>query len=131
MSSGTYGHKCLYEAASEKEDAVIVEVIGGVDEHPEARVVDIDDLGRLRLALGEVTDEEAADALERAGLGRFQDSSTAFLDTAALRAATEPRATAPDWASRWDAMIAGARSNGTLSEDGASLQVRVESAAGA
>jgi hypothetical protein len=110
---------------------VIVEVIGGVDERPEARVVDIDDLGNLRLALGEVTDEEAADALERAGLGRLQDSSTAFLDAAALRAAAEPRATAADWSTRWDAMVAGARSTGRLSEDGASLQVRVESAAGA
>jgi hypothetical protein len=110
---------------------VIVEVIGGVDERPEARVVDIDDLGRLRLALGEVTDEEAADALERAGLGRLEDSSTAFLDAAALRAAAEPRATVPDWATRWDAMIARARSAGHLTEDGAGLQVRVESAAGA
>jgi hypothetical protein len=114
-----------------EEDVVIVEVIGGVDERPEARVVDIDDLANLRLALGEVTDEEAADALERAGLGRFRDSSTAFLDVAALRAAAEPRATAPDWTTRWDAMVAGARSRGHLSEDGASLQVPVESAAGA
>jgi hypothetical protein len=120
-----------YGAASQKEDDVIVEVIGGADERPEARVVDIDDLGRLHLALGQVTDEEAADALERAGLGRFQDSSTAFLDAAALRAAAEPRATAPDWSTRWDAMIAGARSSGSLSEDGASLRVPVESAAGA
>ena len=110
---------------------MIVEVIGGVDERPEARVVDIDDLGRLRLALGEVTDEEAAEALERAGLGRFQDSSTAFLDVAALRAAAEPRATGADWSAHWDEMIAGARSRGHLSEDGASLQVPVESAAGA
>jgi hypothetical protein len=131
MYDGTYGHKCRYEAASDEEVAVIVEVIGGADERPEARVVDIDDLGNLRLALGEVTDEEAAEALERAGLGRITDSSTALLDAAALRAAAEPRATAPDWATRWDAMIAGARSRGHLSEDGASLQVQVESAAGA
>jgi hypothetical protein len=89
-----------------EEVAVIVEVIGGADEHPQARVVDIDDLGRLHLALGEVT------------------------DVAALRAAAEPRATAPDWSTRWDAMIAGARSQGWLSDDGATLQVRVESAAG-
>jgi hypothetical protein len=131
MYDGTYGHKCRYGTASDEEVDVIVEVIGGADERPEARVVDIDDLGNLRLALGEVTDEEAADALERAGLGRLQDSSTAFLDAAALRAAAEPRATAPDWTTRWDARIAGARSKGSLSDDGASLQVRVESAAGA
>jgi hypothetical protein len=109
---------------------VIVEVIGGADEHPQARVVDIDDLGRLHLALGQVTDEEAAEVLERSGLGRFQDAETAFLDAAALRAAAEPRSTAPDWAARWDAMVASARSKGFVSEDGATLQVHVESAAG-
>jgi hypothetical protein len=110
---------------------VIVEVVGGALEHPEARVVDVDNLTALHLALGEVTDEEAAEVLERAGLGRFQDSETAFLDTAALRAAAEPRAKAADWSAQWDAMIAHARSKGRLSEDGASLQVPVESAAGA
>jgi hypothetical protein len=110
---------------------VIVEVVGGAEERPEARVVDVDDLGRLHLALGEVTDDEAADVLERAGLGRFHDSETALLDAAALRAAAEPRATAPDWAARWDAMVAKARSQGWLSEDGASLKVHIESAAGA
>ena len=110
---------------------MIVEVIGGTDEHPQARVVDVDNLGRVHLALGEVTDEEAGEVLERTGLGRFKDADTAFLDAAALRAAAEPRATAPDWATRWDAMVASARSQGFLSDDGASLQVRVESAAGA
>jgi hypothetical protein len=110
---------------------VIVEVVGGAQEHPEARVVDVDNLTALHLALGEVTDEEAAEVLERAGLGRFQDSDTAFLDTAALRAAAEPRAKAADWSAQWDVIIAHARSKGWLSEDGASLQVHVESAAGA
>ena len=110
---------------------MFVEVIGGADERPQARVVDIDDLARLHLAIGEVTDEEAAEVLERSGLGRFQDSTTAFLDAAALRAAAEPRATAPDWAERWDDMVASARSKGYVSEDGASLQVHVVSAAGA
>jgi len=110
---------------------VIVEVIGGTEERPQARVGDIDDLGRLHLALGEVTDEEAAEVLERSGLGRLQDADTAYLDVAALRAAAEPRATAPDWPDRWDRMISHARSNGWLSEDGGSLQVHIESAAGA
>ena len=110
---------------------MIVEVIGGADEHPQARVVDVDDLGRLHLALGEVTDEEAAEVLERSGLGRFQDADTAVLDAAALRAAAEPRATAGDWSARWDAMIASARSKGWVSDDGATIQVHVESAAGA
>jgi hypothetical protein len=110
---------------------VFVEVIGGADERPEARVVDIDDLSRLHLAIGEVTDEEVAEVLERSGLGRFHDSKTAFLDAAALRAAAEPRATAPGWAARWDEMVASARSKGYVSEDGATLQVHIVSAAGA
>ena len=69
---------------------MIVEVVGGAQEHPEARVVDVDNLTALHLALGEVTDEEAAEVLERTGLGRFHDSTTAFLDAATLRAAAEP-----------------------------------------
>jgi hypothetical protein len=108
---------------------MIVEVIGGTDEHPQARVVDVDDLGRLHLALGQVTDEEAAEVLERSGLGRLQDGETAFLDAAALRAAAEPRASAPDWADQWENMVARARSKGWVSDDGASLQVHIESAA--
>ena len=110
---------------------MIVEVVGGAEERPEARVVDIDNLTALHLALGEVTDEEAGEVLERAGLGRIRDADVAFLDAAALRAAAEPRATAPDWATRWDAMIATARSKGWVSADGASIQVHIESAAGA
>jgi hypothetical protein len=110
---------------------VIVEVVGGAQEHPEARVVDIDNLTALHLALGEVTDEEAGEVLQRAGLGRMQDADVAFLDAAALRAAAEPRATAPDWSTRWDAMVAAARAKGWVSEDGASIQVHVEGAGGA
>ena len=59
------------------------------------------------------------------------DGDIAFLDAAALRATAEPRATAADWATRWDAMIAHARGKGWLTEDGTNLQVHVESAAGA
>lgn len=110
---------------------MIVEVVGGAEERPEARVVDIDNLTALHLALGEVDDEEAGEVLERAGLGRLQDADSALLDLAALRAAAEPRATASDWATRWDAMIASARARGRVSEDGAGIQVSVESAAGA
>lgn len=110
---------------------MIVEVVGGTDERPEARVVDVDNLSALHLALGEVTDEEAAEVLERSGLGRLRDADTALLDAAALRAAAEPRATGADWPARWDAMVASARSKGWVSQDGASIQVHIESAAGA
>jgi hypothetical protein len=104
---------------------VIVEIVGGTEERPEVRVVDVENLTALHLALGEVTDEEAGEILEQAGLGSIQDADTAVLDAAALRASAEQRATSADWAARWDALV------GRLSEDGASMRVRVESAAGA
>jgi hypothetical protein len=110
---------------------VIVEVVGGADELPEVRVVDVDDLATLHLALGAVTDEEADQVLRDAGLGRVQDERTGVLDVAALRAAAEPQAAGEDWAQRWDGMVAKARESGRLSDDGSSVQVPVESAAGA
>ena len=110
---------------------MIVEVVGGADELPEVRVVDVDDLTTLQLALGAVTDEEADRALRDAGLGRVQDADTGVLDLAALRAAAEPQAGSDDWAQRWDDMVGQAREAGRLVDDDAGLQVRVESAAGA
>jgi hypothetical protein len=114
-----------------RRTAVIVEVVGGAEEHPEVRVVDVDDLSRLHLALGEVTDEEADAALRDAGLGRIQDAQTGLLHTAALRAAAGDRAGSPDWAEQFDAMVDAAREHGWVSDDGATLQVHLESAAGA
>ncbi len=110
---------------------MIVEVVGGADERPEVRVVDVDNLTRLHLALGAVTDEEADGVLREAGLGRVEDARTGVLDVAALRAAAEPQAGSEDWAQRWDGMVAEARESGRLSDDGGSVQVHVESAAGA
>ena len=110
---------------------MIVEVVGGTDERPGVRVVDVDDLTRLHLALGAVTDEEADRALRDAGLGRLEDAETGVLDVAALRAAAESQAGADDWAQRWDGMVGKAADSGWLRDDGATLQVHVESAAGA
>ncbi|TFV64714.1 hypothetical protein E4P41_00245 [Geodermatophilus sp. DF01-2] len=110
---------------------MIVEVVGGTEERPEVRVVDVDDLTRLQLAVGAVTDEEADRALRDAGLGRLQDAQTGVLDVAALRAAAEPQAGTDDWAQRWDGMVEEAGGAGRLADDGAGLEVPVESAAGA
>ncbi len=109
---------------------MIVEVVGGADEVPEVRVVDVDDLARLHLALGAVTDEEAETALREAGLGRLE-GETGWLDVAALRAAGERETGDTEWSGRFDGMVEHAREHGWLSDDGASLQVHVESAAGA
>ncbi|GAB3196602.1 hypothetical protein GCM10027261_19690 [Geodermatophilus arenarius] len=110
---------------------MIVEVVGGADERPEVRVVDTDDLSKLQLALGQVTDEEADEVLREAGLGRLRDDGTGLLDTAALRAAAEPDADVADWGERFDRMVEQARDRGWVSDDGATLRVHVEGAAGA
>jgi hypothetical protein len=110
---------------------VIVEVVGGADETPEVRIADVEDLTRVHLALGAVTDEEADRVLRDAGLGRLEDAQTGFLDIGPLRDAARQQTSAPDWAERWEGMIAVARDGGWLSRDGGSLQVHVESAAGA
>jgi len=110
---------------------VIVEVVGGADEVPEVRVVDVDDLTRLHLAVGAVTDEEADTALREAGLGRLVDGDNGVLDLAALRAAAEPTATAADWATRFDAMVTSAAGQGWTAEDGTAVTVHVEPAASA
>ncbi len=122
---------------------MIVEVMTGADERPEVRVVDVDDLTKLHLALGQVTDEEADEALRAAGLGRLEDDESGVLDAAALRAAAESQAGsqvgsqageqagAGDWAQRWEGLLETARSRGWAVDDGAGLRVHVESAAGA
>jgi hypothetical protein len=110
---------------------VIVEVVGGADEVPEVRVADVDDLSRLHLAVGAVTDEEVDSVLRGAGLGRLIDGDTGVLDVAALRAAAQPKATAADWAEKFDAMVAYAAGKGWTADDGAGLQVHIEPAASA
>ena len=110
---------------------MIIEVVGGADEVPEVQVVEVDDLTRLSLAVGAVTDEEVDAALRAAGMGRLVDSDNAVLDVAGLRAVAEPRATAPGWAARFDAMVAAAAGNGWTADDGAGLAVHVQPAASA
>ena len=110
---------------------MIVEVIGGTDEVPEVRIEDVDDLTRLHLAVGALTDEDVDSALRGAGLGRLVDGDTAVLHVAALRTAAEPRAASAGWAGQFDAMVAQAAEQGWAADDGAGLQVHVEPAASA
>ncbi|MGY1745275.1 hypothetical protein [Blastococcus sp. SYSU D00695] len=108
-----------------EEVAVIVEVVGGAEERPEVRVVDVEDLSRLVLALGQVTDAEADEVLRAAGLGRLADGGSALLDAAAVRAAAGPGDGDRD--RRW-AELAASLDDGSA---GGLLRVEVQSAAGA
>jgi hypothetical protein len=106
---------------------VIVEVVGGADERPEVRVVDTDDLGRLVLAFGEVTDAEADEALRAADLGRLEGADRGRLDAAALRTRARPAAAGAEWDRRWEELVATARGG---APEGF-VDVPVQSAAGA
>jgi hypothetical protein len=106
---------------------MIIEVVGGADQRPEVRVVDVDELSRIVLALGEVTDAEADEALRAAGLGRLDGADTASIEVDALRAAAESSATSGDWPARWEGFLATA----PRAADGGPLRVEVQSAAGA
>lgn len=108
---------------------MIVEVVGGGESAPRVRVVDVDEFTRLELAVGALTTEEIDQALRDAGVGRLADADTAFLDIAALRAAAEPEADAPDWSGKFDGMVEHARGKGWVGDDGATLQAHVETAA--
>ena len=110
---------------------MIVEVVGGADEVPEVRLEEVDDLTRLHLAVGALTDEDVDQALRGAGLGRLTGADTGVLDVTALRAAAQSRASAADWAERFDGMVATAADKGWSADDGAGLTVHVESAASA
>ncbi|MGY1840934.1 MULTISPECIES: hypothetical protein [unclassified Modestobacter] len=109
---------------------MIIEVITGADEVPEVKVADVEDLGRLRLALGALSDADADRALRAAGLGRLEDG-TGFLDVAALRVAAGREARSLDWVPRFDQMVAAAADAGWTADDGASLRAHVEPAASA
>ncbi|WP_369140425.1 hypothetical protein [Modestobacter versicolor] len=110
---------------------MIIEVIGGTDEVPEVQVADVEDLSRLHLAVGALTDEDVDRALRQAGLGRLVDGEHGLVDVAALRSAGGAHATAADWTERFDAMVAAAADQGWAADDGASLHVHVEPAASA
>lgn len=110
---------------------MIVEVVGGAGAAPDVRVADVDDLAHLHLAVGALTHEEIDGALREAGLGRLADASTAWLDIAALKAAAGARSTVVGWPGLFDGMVATARDQGWLGDDGATLRAHVQSAAGA
>src|SRR4051812_50230235 len=98
---------------------MIVEVVGGADEVPEVRVEDVDDLTRLHLAVGAVTDEEGDAALRTGGLGRLVGGDTRPLDGAAPRAGAETPASAPTRAPGFPGLLGPPEGKGWAAGDGA------------
>ena len=110
---------------------MIVEVVTGAEERPEARVVDVDDLAGCTWRWARSPTRRPPRCCERAGLGRFQDAEHRV---PGRRRAARRRRAAGHGAGLERAVGRDdrqARSQGWLSADGATLQVQVESAAGA
>src|SRR4051812_50096410 len=101
---------------------MIVEVVGGADEVPEVRVEDVDDLKRLHLAVGALTDEDVDSALRGAGMGRLVDGENGVLDVAALRAAAPPKAPSPARGEDFDGLGAYAAGKGGGGGGGAGVE---------
>jgi len=98
---------------------MIVEFTAGA-----AQVREADDCTRLDVA----TSLEAADldtVLAATGTGT-RDGENVLLDVGALRERARAAAAAPDWESRWAAMIDYAARKGWLSLDGTTVQAHIE-----
>ena len=89
-----------------------------------AVVQDQDDLDDLRLDT-DLDPDDLRKALATTGTGELSDDGTALLDVAVLRSLAVLSPTAPDWSTRWKAMIEDARGQGRLSADGRSVRAPV------
>ncbi len=88
-------------------------------------VQDADDCSALQVST-ELDEAGVHAALAGTGTGELLDSDTVLLDLAVLRSRAQLVATEPDWARRWAQLARQAERTGRLSEDGRSVQVRIE-----
>ena len=108
---------------TEREDTVIVELTADC-----IRVHDADDCGRLSVATA-LAGPEIDVALRSTGAGTREGANgtdTVLLDIPALRAHARAAASAPDWDSRWEAMIGYARRKGWLTPAGTAVRAHLE-----
>ncbi len=101
-----------------------------------------DDLAALIDRWRRPLDREERAAASLVGAARHEEDLRAGVEAALVRPladavetigarAAEPQAGTDDWAQRWDGLVEQAGAAGRLADDGATLQVQVESAAGA
>jgi hypothetical protein len=93
-----------------------------------AVVQDPDDLAGVHLQT-DLDADRLRVALATTGTGELVDDGTALLDLAVLRSLAVLSPTAPDWPSRWAAMIDRAEREGMVSADRRSIRVPVDGSA--
>lgn len=89
------------------------------------RLCDADDCTALDVRATADVRPSLDDALRRSRLGTWGGGAEAELRVAELRSRAAAGDVAPDWAPRWDAMIAYAGHKGWLSEDGTTVRAHV------
>ncbi len=87
-------------------------------------VLDADDCLRLSVLADDELDVEAA--LRHTGLGTVDPAGQALLDVDRLHDLAAAEASADDWESSWQTMVAYAATKGWVSADGRSLTAHVE-----
>ena len=89
------------------------------------RVDDADDCTALDVRAAVDVRPSLDEALRRSQLGTWDGGAEAELGVAELRSRAAAADVAPDWARRWEAMIAYAGRKGWLSHDGATVRAHV------
>ena len=84
---------------------------------PVIRLEEPDNCRQFHVAIGNLSEEVAEQALEREDVGTFSNHDTAWVKITALRKLAETRVP-PDWQDRFDEMLRYAESKGWLSTDG-------------
>ena len=84
-----------------------------------------DDCRRFHVAIGNLPEDVARQALERDDVGTLSDHDTAWIKITALRKLAETRVQ-QDWPERFDGMLRYAQSKGWLSSDGTQVSGHCE-----
>lgn len=90
-----------------------------------ATVHDADDCTRLHVST-DLPETELDEALRVTGTGRIAAEGTALLTLDMLSTRARAAASLPNWAERWDEMLAYAARKGWITENGTAVQAHIE-----
>ena len=89
------------------------------------RLGDADDCTALDVRAAADVRPSLDEVLRRSRLGTWDGGAEAELHVAELRSRAAPGDVSPDWAQRWESMIAYAGRKGWLSDDGATVRAHI------
>jgi len=99
--------------------------VKAAEPNPVVSLEEPDNCRQFHVAIGNLSEDEAQQALEREDVGTFSDHETAWIKITALRKLAESRVP-PDWPERFDAMLRYAETKGWLSANGTQVSGHLE-----